>query len=175
MSSTDVPTPNVKGIFMAWCRRTNSATATGSDRADGAALRRCHDLLAVACTPGYQRLYRAMLSAHDGPEWRPFEKERLAAIVALAAHLQGTSDRSLPDAFSYRPPEQDSNPVSPLRFRRLLDSPDIESLFTGLRRTLPLIEHQTHPGRLFDDILQWGEHKKKQWAYEYRWPSRADN
>ena len=68
----------------------------------------------------------------------------------------------------------DRNPVSELRFTRLLEAPDIEALFAGLRRSLPLIKNEVDPATLVDDICGWSDGVKKRWAYAYRWPQRAD-
>ena len=69
--------------------------------------------------------------------------------------------------------EADKPAVSPLRFMRLLESPDIDTLFTGLRRTLPLLEHQADVLALATDVVNWDDSVKKRWAYDYDWPKKA--
>lgn len=165
----------VKAAFLHWWHRLSDANAAGSLRADRAALRRCTDLTAVACTPAYQRIYRDLAAAHGGEPWQNFERERLAALVGLAAHVSDSSTMSLPQAMSHKADGGETrNPVSDLRFMRLLDAPDIEALFTGLRRCLPLIQHRVDPASLADDIFGWGDGVKKRWAYAYAWPDKAD-
>lgn len=162
----------VRSEFLSWWHALHSETAAGLQRADRAALRRADSLIAVACLPAYQRIYRR-LADKAGQPWAPFEQDRIAAIVALAAHLKDGDGSSLPEAMSRRAEGADRNVVSDLRFARLLDSPDLDALFVGLRRLMPLIEHRADPAQLADDLFGWGEPVKKRWAYAYRWPDKA--
>lgn len=160
----------VKDRFLAWWTRLQHEGAPGPVRADRAALRRAHDLTAVVCTPAYQRIYRELVQANGGVSWdKPWQQDRIAALIALAAHVEKRSGKNLPQAMSQQAEGSDRNLVSDLRFARLLDSPDIESLFTGLRRLLPLIQRQTDPEALADDLFEWGDRIKKRWAYDYIW------
>jgi CRISPR system Cascade subunit CasB len=162
-----------KGVLKRWWHTISRDDASGSARADRATLRRADSLRAVACTPAYQRVYREMAAAHVGDPWRDYEQERIAAIVGLAAHLKESSPHSLPKAMS-RPAEgSDRNPVSDLRFMRLLNAPDIEAVYTGLRRSLPLIGHSVDLLSLADDVFGWGDVVKKRWAYDYTWPKKS--
>lgn len=163
-----------RGEFMAWWHGLTSETASGTARADRAVLKRADTLAAVACTPAYQRIYRRMAAAHDGEAWRPHEQERIAALIGLSAHVTKKVPMSLPQAMSHHAEGNDRNPVSELRFTRLLESPDIEALFTGLRRSLPLIKNEVDPATLVDDICGWSDAVKKRWAYAYKWPQRSD-
>lgn len=80
---------------------------------------------------------------------------------------------SLPEAMSKAGEGSHRNPVSELRFSRLLDAPDIEALFIGLRRTLSLIGHAVDPASLTSDVFDWGDIVKKRWAYTYAWPKKS--
>ena len=161
-------------VFVSWWHGLTSDNPSGQARADRAVLRRAGSLTTVACTAAYQRVYRDMLAAHDGnAPWGEHKQERIAALVALAAHVKSSAPLSLPRAMSQHADGSDRNPVSELRFLRLLDAPDIESLFTGLRRVLPLIEHQVDPCSMADDVFAWGDAVKKDWAYNYAWPKKA--
>ena len=143
-------------------------------RGSRAELRRAHNLTAIALTGAYQHLYRTLLTfgwpEEDKPEnnWR---NERLAAIAGLLAQVKGLDERSLPVAMS----EGERPPFSELRFRRLLDSPAIDDVFTGLRRALPLVKNQANVLELANDVLFWfsGDSVKKRWAYTYRWPAKS--
>lgn len=161
-----------KAAFLKWWHAINSDTAGGASRADRASLKRAHDLTAVSCASAYQRVYREMLVGNDGSVWPAFQQERIAALVGLAVHVKTKSSRTLPEAMSNRV-EGSGNPVSELRFARILNSPDVESLFAGLRRCLPLINHEVDPVSLADDVFEWGDIVKKRWAYAYRWPEKA--
>lgn len=140
------------------------------NREDRATLRRTATVTDVAMLPAYQRLF----SRVDGSrEWSYYRRDCFAAAVALLAHVKVESGQSLPEAMSEKPKDSDRNPVSDLRFRRLLESADIDTLFMGLRRALPLIEHKTDPMKLLNDLFHWSDSVKKHWAYAYRWsPSK---
>lgn len=163
----------VKAEFLSWWHGLTSETASGTARADRAVLKRADSLTAVACTPAYQRIYRKLVAANAGEPWQAVQQERIAALIGLAAHVKASVPMSLPQAMSQRAEGSDRNPVSDLRFSRLLDAPDIESLFTGLRRSLPLIEHKVNPAALADDVFGWGDVVKKRWAYAYKWPEKS--
>lgn len=167
-----LPSP-VAACFMAWWARLQAEDADGAARADRANLRRAHDLCAVTCTPAFQRLYRDLVAANQGQRWPEWQEERWAAVVGLAAHVKECSELNLPQAMSQREEGSDRNRVSDLRFTRLLDAPDMEALFAGLRRLMPLISHRTHPEALAQDLLGWGDRVKKNWAYAYRWTRKA--
>jgi CRISPR system Cascade subunit CasB len=168
-----------RGVFAKWWHGLTSETASGQARADRAVLRRAGSLTAVACTAAYQRVYAEMLAGCDPADrWPSYKQERIAALVALAAHLKPSASTSLPQtslpqAMGPRGDGTERNPVSELRFLRLLDAPDIEALFTGLRRVLPLVEHKVDPFSMADDIFAWGDRVKKDWAYSYAWPKKA--
>lgn len=162
-----------KAVLKRWWHTITRDDASGSARADRATLRRADSLRAVACTPAYQRVYRAMAAAHAGEPWRDYEQERIAAIVALAAHVKESSSQSLPKAMSHPAEGSDRTPVSELRFARLLNAPDIEAVFTGLRRSLPLIAHSVDVLSMADDVFGWGDVVKKRWAYDYVWPKKS--
>ena len=162
-----------KAVLKRWWYTISREDASGSGRADRATLRRADSLRAVACTPAYQRVYREMAAAHAGEPWRDYEQERIAAIVALTAHVKENSSESLPKAMSHPAEGSDRNPVSELRFARLLNAPDIEAIFTGVRRSLPLIAHAVDVLSLADDVFGWGDVVKKRWAYDYAWPNKS--
>jgi len=160
-----------KRVLRAWWETLQKEDASGQARADRAALRRAADLNTVACTPAYQRLYRRMVAARDGAGWPSFQQDRLAAVVGLLAHVKTNTEASLPQAMSSD--NGQDNPVSELRFRRLLESPDADALFVGLRRTLPLIQGGVNVLSLADDVFGWSQSTKKRWAYGYRWPEKT--
>ena len=139
------------------------------DRGGRAALRRAPDITAVVMLPAYQRLHRRLLAAGWPAEtWR---NDHLAATAGLLAHVKQNAGPALPAAMSQH--DGDKRRVSPLRFTRLLESPDIDTLFAGLRRTLPLLQHQADVLALATDVVYWGDAVKKRWAYGYDWPDKA--
>lgn len=161
----------VVAAFMAWWRVLSDEAATGQVKADRAILRRCDDLTAVTLSAAYQRAYWALHQAHEGTPWAAWQQDRLAAVVALAAHVRGDGALSLPHAMHQKVGGSDRECVSELRFKRLLESPDMDSLFTGLRRVMPLIEHRVDVRAMAQDVFGWGDGVRKRWAYDYYDPT----
>ena len=140
-----------------------------NDRGGRAALRRAPDITAVVMLPAFQQLHRRLLAAGwPADSWR---NDHLAATAGLLAHVRQHQPQALAKAMSQR--DGDKPRVSPLRFTRLLESPDIDALFTGLRRALPLLQHQADVLALATDVVNWGDAVKKRWAYGYDWPDKV--
>lgn len=158
------PTP-LGRVLLAWWEKLDD------DRAGRAVLRRAASPTQVALTAPYQRVFQRLRTVTDIPE---YSHERIAAIVGLLAHVKANDSRPIPLIMSAYETEA-RPPVSELRFLRLLDSPDIETLFTGLRRVLPLMNDQIDVLALANDVFFWGDSVKKQWAYDYRWPEKASS
>jgi CRISPR system Cascade subunit CasB len=162
--------PEVRTAFLAWWRKLHSES--GPQRAARARLKRAATLTQVALEPAYQNVYQQLRQASGEAYWTEQQRDGLAAAVALAAHLKPTES---PGALSVARAASadkngDPNPVSPLRFRRLLDAPDIDSLFISLRRLLPLMGGSLDPAQLAQDLFGWGDVVRKRWAYAYNWP-----
>ncbi len=145
------------------------------DRASRAILRRASSVTAVSLSPPYQRLYRRLRSAGWADEGKPYHNDRLAAVVGLLAHVKQNDERVLAKSMSQRDAGGDRPCVSELRFRRLLESPDLDALFTGLRRVLPLMNHGVNVLALANDVVHWGDAVRKNWAYQYDWPEKTKN
>ena len=137
------------------------------DTGGRAALRRAPDITAVVLLPAFQRLHRRLQTAGwPDSDWR---NDRLAAAAGLLAHVREQAPQKLPHAMS----EGDKPPLSELRFKRLLEAPDVDTLFIGLRRALPLLQHRADVCALAADVVNWGDEVKKRWAYAYAWPEKA--
>jgi CRISPR system Cascade subunit CasB len=143
------------------------------DRASRAVLRRAESITAVALSAPYQRLYRILRNVGWNAEDKPYLNDRLAAAVGLLAHVKQNSDVKPAKSMSQREPGADRPAVSELRFVRLLESPDIDALFSGVRRVLPLMDGRINVLALANDILFWGDRVKKDWAYTYEWPAKS--
>ena len=139
------------------------------DRGGRAALRRAPDITTVVMLPAYQRLHQRLLAAGWPDE--PWRNDKLAAAAGLLAHVTQNTAQPVPAAMGQH--KNDKPRVSALRFTRLLESPDIDALFAGLRRTLPLLQHQADVLALATDVIGWGDIVKKRWAYGYDWPDKA--
>lgn len=156
----------VLGALMHWWTRISDESASGQDKADRAILKRCDSIEAVTRTAAYHRVYRAMRAQHRGEDWKPWEQDRLAMLVGLAAHVK-RGGRKLAAEMNRQAPGSDRPAVSELRFRRLLESPDNDSLFVALLRVLPLVQRQLDLYPLARDLFAWGDSVKKRWAYDY--------
>ncbi len=141
-----------------------------TDRGARAQLRRCHNLLAIEQTPAFHAA-RHLLTEAGLVLKTQRQINRFPAAIALLAHLKGSNAQSLPQAFS----QGDKPPVSPLRFRQLLDARDDEQLFIRLRRVLPLIDKAVDPIQLANDVMDWNDGVRKRWVYAYRWPTKSSD
>ncbi len=150
----------ITGALLAWWRGLEQ------NRGDRAELRRSADLLQVMQTEAFQAARRRLIAA--GLSDAESRRSRLAAIVALAAHVKGLSDQPLPETFS----PGDKPAVSPLRFRQILEAADDDELFTRLRRVLPLVDSAINLPALSADVWHWGDSVRKRWVYDYRWPAK---
>ncbi len=156
--------------YLHWWHGLHSPQASGGQRAARAQLKRCHDLQAVTLEPAYQALYQQLRAANGGDGWPTYQQDRIAALAALGAHLKEGNELSFPKAAS-RGAAEGRAALTPLRFRRLLDADDTDTLFLGLRRALPLLGYALNPAQLAQDVFGWGDAVKRRWAYDYAWPS----
>lgn len=141
-----------------------------NDPGGRASLRRAATITEVTLTPVYQRLHRRLRLADGAGQIQSHHQDALAAVAGLLAHVRQDDARSLAQGMSASPDGGDKPRVSELRFLRLLDTGDIDTLFTALRRVLPLMNHEANVIALANDIVRWGDVVKKQWAYDYDWP-----
>jgi CRISPR system Cascade subunit CasB len=135
-------------------------------KGDRATLRRCATPLEVALEPAYQTLYGRL-----NTRFEKLNADRLAAIVGLLSHVKNDdATNTPPKTFS-----QGEQPVlSPLRFRRLLESQGMDELYPIVRRALPLVGYTINVRALAQDVYYWGERTKKAWAYGYQWPDKGN-
>jgi len=141
----------------------------GDNRGERADLRRCQDLLEVMQTPAFQRIRRQLLDMGLKPQ--DGERDRLAAVIGLAAHVTSADPASMPalaETFS----AGDKPTVSPLRFRQLLDCRTDDELFTRMRRVLPLVKERVNLFDLANSVFYWGDGVRKRLIYDYRWPAK---
>jgi len=157
----------IGSVLLAWWQGLDD------DRAGRAILRRAPTPTQVAFAAPYQRLYRRLQAAGWPADARPQDNERLAGLVGLLAHVEKNESGLVAAAMSQRDEGSDRPHVSELRFLRLLDAPDSEALYVGLRRVLPLMKHRLDVLALANDFFYWGDEVKKRWAYGYRWPDKT--
>ncbi|RFC35931.1 MAG: CRISPR-associated protein, Cse2 family [Candidatus Nitrotoga sp. SPKER] len=161
--STPVDVLFAKPLFQWW-------QGLEEDRASRAVLRRCATLDAVTLSDAYQLFYRYMLTCgwpEDASEW---QRDKLAAIAGLLAHVKTDDTQRLPIKMSEL--TGDRPLVSELRFRDLLKVETTDDLFISLRRALPLMGYQASIEQLAHDVYWWNDDTRKKWAYSYRWPTK---
>lgn len=145
------------------------------DRAGRAMLRRADSILAITICPAYRRLYRGLCEIFPSSDIeKPWIQDRLALIAGTLAQVKEFDGKNkVAKAMSFS--KLDKPAVSELRFKRLLESPDMAALFVGLRRVLPLLQAECAPDivLLSNDILHWGDQVKKDWTYAYAWTEKT--
>lgn len=143
------------------------------DRASRAILRRAGNTTAVVLSAPYQHLFRRLSAAGWNEGKTSHLNDRLAAAIGLLVHVEQDGPLSPAKAMSHKASGEERPAVSELRFMRLLESDSPDSLLTGLRRVLPLMEQRVDVIELVNDVLFWGDKVKKKWAYDYEWPART--
>lgn len=150
-----------------------------SDRASRAMLRRAPDITAVTLCAPYQRLYQQVRTADETAWSKEHRRDGLAAAIGLLVHVEREDPQACPLACMSREVTKDERAeLSELRFQRLLESPDLETLFRTLRRALPLMGRNANVMDLVNDVIDWSDpHRcddvKKRWAYSYNWPTAS--
>lgn len=142
------------------------------DRGARAELRRAHSVTAVVLSAAYQRLHRRLVSNGWPKDANREQQDRLAAAVGLLAHITENDTRSVPQCMSGHGLPEAQGAVSELRFRRLLETSDIDALFTSMRRVIPLMNYRTNVLDLAHSVVHWGDSVKKRWAYDFVWPEQ---
>lgn len=132
-----------------------------------AALRRADALDEVAAVPAFHRLRWSIDKVLDGRGLSSSQRERLLVAAALAARLRDDVQREHGFVGQMAGYGSDAAPVSSLRFRRLLQATETSDLFRQLRRILAILDHRCDLLSLADGVLNWGESRRKRWAYAY--------
>jgi CRISPR system Cascade subunit CasB len=165
-------------VLYDWWHEVTQARDKGSARAARAILRRAHNITAVTLTQPYQHLFQRMRAVQWNEKDYANVKDALAAVAGLLVHVEAdNSARFLAHAMG-QCPEGSARPyVSEARFKRLLEAPDLDTLFTGLRRTLPMMSGGVPVFALTNDVLDWAwpeqrDAVKKRWAYNFIWPKK---
>lgn len=162
-------------VLHAWWREVTQERDKGSARAARAILRRAHDITAVTLTQPYQHLFQRLREAGWDDRYTA-GNDALASVAGLLVHVETDAGQPyLAQAMSLCPAGSTKPYVSEARFRRLLEAPDMDALFAGLRRALPLMSAGVPVLVLADDLLAWAwpdqrDEVKKRWAYRYAWP-----
>jgi len=126
-----------------------------------AELRRSKNITDVIMTPSYQRLCARL--GEELPSFSKQDKERLAFIAGLLAHVREHSKAKLASAMSNGSPPC----VSELRFRRLLQHQWDDRFYGAMIRIIRMLKYQVNVYDLVESMYYWNEQKKKEWAYAY--------
>ena len=136
------------------------------DRGTRAELRRCGTTLQVTQVPGFHQLRIQLLQA--GLSSTQANSNELAVVAGVLSSLKESGDKPPPLAFS----DGEPLPVSPLRFRQVLEAREADELLLRLRRVLPLASG-VDAMQLASDVFPWSDETRKKWVYAYRWPSKS--
>ncbi len=136
---------------------------------DRAEFRRARSASEVLLLPVYHHARRAFQAyIGEGPQNHP----QLAAVLGLAAHVQvhrpASNDHQHPLAEQMARKQQNASrrPVSPLRFRRLLQH-DREGLYVPMIRVIRQLDRQVNLHDLASSVYYWGDSVKRNWAFAY--------
>lgn len=163
-------------VLYDWWSDVTQTRGKGSARAARAILRRAHDITAVTLSQPYQHLFQRMRREANWDDGYPRNNDALAAVAGLLVHVEtDAGDARLAECMS-RCLQGSTLPfVSEARFKRFLEAPDLDTLFIGLRRALPMMGAGAPVLTLASDVLSWAwpdqrDQVKKHWAYSYAWP-----
>ena len=126
--------------------------ALKSDRGGMAELRRAHNPSEVVFVPAYHRLCSAINA-------QGFDKEALACVAGLCAHVKESSNSTLAD--------QMKPVVSSLRFRRVLAINDRTEFYHAMIRVIRLLKKTVNVRDLAKIVYLWNEETRKELAYNY--------
>ncbi len=162
------PSSESREVLRRWWNSLND------DRGTRAELRRCANTLQVMEVTGFHHLHARLLPlglASKTQEDTEGAAARLAVVAAVLAHFKEAGERKPALAFSTGASPGDPPPVSPLRFRQVLEARTSDELLLRLRRVLPLAR-KLDPIQLAADAFHWSDRIRKEWVFDYQWPSK---
>ncbi len=130
-------------------------------RGDRAELRRAHTLNDVIFTTAFQRLWLNL----RGTGWN--NADRVALVARVLSHADVHDSRHKFAEQLAAPHLGDKPRYSGLRFRRLLQYRDIETLFEPMVRALRLVGNQANIFDLANSLYRWNDETRRRWAFEY--------
>jgi CRISPR type I-E-associated protein CasB/Cse2 len=142
-------------------------------RGDCAQLKRAGTIEEVAMVPAYHDLLRRLGIARPTDHVADQRTmSQLAAVAALAARVKeqpgaGTPPSPLGATLAQRREGGSAPRVSPARFRRLLESEQLDERFAVLRRLLPLVDREVDLVELAAAICDWSPRRRRRLAYDY--------
>ena len=131
-----------------------------NDRGGRAELRRTKSPEEVVFCSAYHRLYNRL-------HWSGKDRDKLASIAGLAAHVKRNID-SASLAEQMAEPKSGKNPaISGLRFRRILAIDDRSELYIAMIRVIRMLGGNVNLRSLAESVYLWNTETKKRWAYKY--------
>ncbi|MEW6040893.1 MAG: type I-E CRISPR-associated protein Cse2/CasB [Elusimicrobiota bacterium] len=132
-----------------------------NDRGSRAELRRAQSPEEVVFCTAYHALFNRL-------HWNERDRDKLAAIAGLAAHVKNDTGEEVLLAEQMATPKTGVNPViSNSRFRRLLAIQSRNELFIPLMRIIKMLDGNANLRDLAKSVFCWNKKIKKEWAYSY--------
>jgi len=134
-------------------------------RGDRAQLRRAATLEEAALAPAFYRMLQSLRLPEQ--DLTPEALKALAALAMIAARVDtNLSSRRLGLSLGTQTGKKDPE-VSEARFRRLLESADLEERLAILRRLVALIDKTVDLREIAAVLLDWNADRRRQLAYDY--------
>ena len=130
-----------------------------------AELRRCRNPLDAVFQPAFRDLLDKLAEAVPGYIDRPRNRDRLALIAALLAHVRESSEEPVPAAMARG--SGGTRGLSPLRFRRVVSHERTSDLFQPMLRAVKQLKGRVNVHGLASALLYWNEKLRRDWAYRY--------
>lgn len=133
------------------------------DRAALARLRRCASAAAAMGEEATIELFRRVGATGPG------DLPDVALAAAVLAHVrEDRADVSVARAIGPATPDKPETAIlKPLRFRRLMEASDPDERLIAFRRLVALAGGELPVGDLAAALLNWTEHRRQRWTYEY--------
>ena len=128
-----------------------------NDRGGRAELKRALSPADIVFCNAYHRLYNRL-------RWPDRDRDKLAAIAGLAAHVRENNDTM---KFAKQMTKSDKPAVSESRFRRVLEITDRDELYVSLIRLIRILGGNVNLRDLAESVYWWNKNTKKDWAYSY--------
>lgn len=146
-------------VIEEWWRKSIADRTNGRARALAARLRRAEGIEVLAEPEVHALAARLGLTS--------MRAEELIQLVQVLAQVRESSAQNLAQRLGGGDPQ----PLSPLRFQRLLRARGIE-LATALRRALPIVDRRCNVAGLGRDLLNWdhpdwGDKVRTRWSFAY--------
>lgn len=152
--------PERKARFREWHQNLVGKSARG----ERAQLRRASTPLEAALAPAFYRMLDVLRFPER--ELTPDALEALAVLAMIAARVDTRVSRRLGLSLGKQPGQKDPV-VSEARFRRLLESSDLQERLLILRRLVALIDKTADLDEIAGVLFEWHPERRRQLAYDY--------